>query len=173
MTARAYVIPAWDPSFVAKVGWRHEWSSYWFVVYRRGPFGAVDVDDPEVSLTMGINDSFRKITNLGDLLIFSWGEVKWESAEGLHAIRLLRDDATFEALYGGELEPQDGIEDFLIHAWDSRALTAASEAAIGHERPAEPPTPMLRYAEVLPVATTEERIEPERRRRFLRRRGAS
>jgi hypothetical protein len=135
----SYMIPAWDPLQIGKVGWNGQWNSYWFEVFKLGPFGETDMDDPEITFTMGVDDPWRKISNVGDLLMFTWGEIEWQKPEGLYAIRGLRDDPIYEALHGGELEPQEGIEDFVMHAFDSQAITAANDAIRGHSEPPLPP----------------------------------
>lgn len=164
----SYVIPAWDPAQVAKVGWQAEWGSYWFVVYRKGPFGETELEDPEVSFTMGVNETWRKITNVGDLLIYTWGEIEWESPDGLYALRGLRDDPIFDALYESENTPQSGVEDLIVHAFDSRAITAANDVVRGHTKPPARLPQALVGREVRAVPTAEQRI-PALRRRFLRR----
>lgn len=163
------VIPAWDPSQVAKVGWNGNWQSYWFCVYKRGPFGAVDVENAEVTYQMGVNDPFRKITNVGDLIMFTWGEIDWETPQGLHACRGLRDDPIFDAIYGGELEPSEGVDDFICHAFDSQAITEANDALRGHTMPTIPAPSRLQGKIPLPVPTPEERLPPGRLARYLRR----
>lgn len=140
-----YMIPTWDPLQIAKVGWNAKWQSYWFVVFKQGPFGETEIDEPEITFTMGVDDPWRKITNVGDLLIFTWGEIDWQTPDGLFATRGLRDDPIYDALYGGELEPQDGIDDFVMHAFDSQAITAANDAIRGHpEAPVALPAPLAR-----------------------------
>lgn len=154
----SYVIPAWDPLQVAKVGWRAEWGSYWFIVYRKGPFGETELEDPEISYTMGVDETWRKITNVGDLLIYTWGEIKWESPDGLYALRGLRDDPIFDALYESENTPQSGVDAFVVHAFDSRAITAANDATRGHAKPVAPvPKPLVGQA-ARPVPTAQQRI---------------
>lgn len=140
----SYIVPAWPEGQIAKVGWSQDWSSYWFVVYRLGPFGETEVEDPDVTYTMGINDPFRRITNLGDLLMYSWGEIMWESPDGLYATRGLRDDPTFDALYGGELEAPADLEAFVIYALDSAAVKQANDAVRGHPLPPPPRPERLR-----------------------------
>lgn len=144
----SYVVPAWAEGQTAKVGWNAQWGSYWFVVYRLGPFGETDVDDPDVTYTMGINDPFRRISNLGDLLMYSWGEIMWESPHGLYATRALRDDPTFDALYGGELEASADLEAFVIYALDSAAVKEANDAVRGHTLP--PPARPKRLNDLYP-----------------------
>lgn len=137
---QSYIVPAWAERQIAKVGWNQQWGSYWFVVYKLGPYGETAVADPDVTYTMGVNDPFRRITNLGDLLMYSWGEIMWESPQGLYATRALRDDPTFDALYGGELEAPADLEAFVIYALDSAAVKAANDAVRGHPLP-PPPLP--------------------------------
>ncbi|MGI8457105.1 MAG: hypothetical protein ACR2LI_03180 [Propionibacteriaceae bacterium] len=167
MSTKPYLVPAWAHNQVAKMGWNEERQSYWFVVYRLGPFGETEVSDPEVSYTIGV-DRGVQITNVGQLIMYTWAEIDWATPDGLYAIRGLRDDPIFEALYGGPIDPEEGVEDFICHAFDSRAITAANDAVRGHSKLPEPVPTALAGQPVIPVPTTEARM-PAHRRRFFRR----
>jgi hypothetical protein len=163
--ADLYCVPTWDPKQVARVGWGAEFGSYWFIVYYRGPFGEVDVTDTEVTYTMGVDEPWRKITDVGQLLMFTWGEVNWETPEGLYAFRALRDDPIYESLYGPEALPQSGIDDFVEHALDPQAMIEAMDASRGHSLPVvPPPTPMAGAPAIAPKRPLD-RV-PVHRRRF-------
>ena len=170
--ADVYCVPAWDPRQVARVGWQPEWGSYWFVVYYRGPFGEVDVTDTEVTYTMGVTQPRRIITNVGELLMYTWGELNWETKEGLFAFRALRDDPIYESLYGPESLPQSGLDDFVEHALDARAFTEACDATRGYPLPTVPPPPPLAGQEPLRPKRPIDRI-PVHRRRFIPRENPS
>lgn len=162
----AYLVPAVVPRNVATIGWDPEFQSYWFIVYRKGPFGETEVEDPEVVFTMGVEGAIRRITNVGDLLNLSWEEIDWDSPDGLYAIRALRDDPIFDAVWDGEsrIGTITGMDDFICHAFDSQAITDAATALNGGEsEPVAPPTPGVAGQRVKPVPTAEERLPAWRR----------
>jgi hypothetical protein len=162
----AYLVPAVVPRNVAKIGWDPEFQSYWFIVYRKGPFGETEVEDPEVVFTMGVGGAIRQITNVGDLLNFTWEEIDWDSPDGLYAIRALRDDPIFDAVWGGEnrIGTITGMDDFICHAFDSQAITDANTALRGGvPEEVAPPTPGVAGKPPRSVPTAEQRLPTWRR----------
>lgn len=61
-------------------------------------------------------------------------------------------------IYGGEFVPKPAVDDFLVHAFDSQAITAANDSIRGHpKQPAAVPVALATHR-AIPAPTAEECI---------------
>lgn len=94
---RAYDVPAFLPGLKARVGWHGHWGSYWFEMIRVSIppelAGFRDISVGDMYFTGGT--PIEPITNLFDLLWWTWEEIDWQAA--VRALRWLRDDPSLEA----------------------------------------------------------------------------
>lgn len=118
----SYPVPTWNPAHTAQVGWSTVRGSFWFIIFR-SPLGE-NLSNDDVVLSMGYNDPLCKITNVGELLIYSWSELDWNNEAGLYAARGVRDDAVWSPIRAGRIKPRADLIDFATEAFDPEAIAA-------------------------------------------------